>query len=191
VRRKVERLVGSQYSSAVPGLVPNIVPAPSVTFVSQLWRVHCACGRHIYSGANVGVHPRRTLCAVGVERFVRAVILAARLFHSQILASAWPLVHPEEVTPGSLFSSRTSAFTLAPLVARSGGTPCSDFHFGCSAVPFPAPNRLFLRRIRPHQRPGGSSYFPSERQRSPDDAPCAAYGGTPCSTLSFSGFSCL
>ena len=60
VRRKVERLVGSHYSSAVPGLVPNIVPAPSVTFVSQLWRVHCACGRHIYSGANVSVHPRAT-----------------------------------------------------------------------------------------------------------------------------------
>ena len=26
---------------------------------------------------------------------------------------------------------------------RKGGTHCSDFHFGCSAVPFPAPNRLF------------------------------------------------
>ena len=46
------------------------------------------------------------------------------------------------------------------LVTRRGGTHCSDFHFGCSAVPFPAPNRLFLRRIRPHQRPGGSSYLP-------------------------------
>ena len=33
--------------------------------------------------ANVGVHPRRTLCAVGVERIVRIFILAARLFHSQ------------------------------------------------------------------------------------------------------------
>ena len=34
--------------------------------------------------ANVGVHPRRTLCAVGVERIVRIFILAARLFHSQL-----------------------------------------------------------------------------------------------------------
>ena len=33
---------------------------------------------------NVGVHPRRTLCAVGVERIVRIFILAARLFHSQL-----------------------------------------------------------------------------------------------------------
>ena len=65
------------------------------------------------------------------------------------------------------------------LVTRKGGTHCSDFHFGCSAVPFPAPYCLFLRRIRPHQRPGGSSYFLSERQRSPA-APCAPYGGTPC-----------
>ena len=34
--------------------------------------------------SNVGVHPRRTLCAVGVERIVRIFILAARLFHSQL-----------------------------------------------------------------------------------------------------------
>ena len=33
---------------------------------------------------NVSVHPRRTLCAVGVERIVRIFILAARLFHSQL-----------------------------------------------------------------------------------------------------------
>ena len=37
-----------------------------------------------YILANVGVHPRRTLCAVGVERIVRIFILAARLFHSQL-----------------------------------------------------------------------------------------------------------
>ena len=55
----------------------------------------------------------------------------------------------------------------AHLVRRKGGTHCSDLYYGCSAVPFPAPNRLFLRRIRPHQQPGGSSYFLSERQRSP------------------------
>ena len=66
--------VGSHYSSAVPGLVPNIVPAPSVTFVSQLWRVHCACGRHIYSGANVSVHRRRTLCAVRCDALFNAFI---------------------------------------------------------------------------------------------------------------------
>jgi hypothetical protein len=71
VRRKVERLVGSHYSSAVPGLVPNIVPAPSVTFVSQLWRVHCACGRHIYSGANVSVHAEARFGADSMERLVQ------------------------------------------------------------------------------------------------------------------------
>ena len=87
----------------------------------------------------------------------------------QIAVAVAPLLC---LVPQRSFSVRTSAFTLAPLVARRGATPCSDFHFGCSAVPFPAPNRLFLRRIRPHQRPGGSSYFLSERQRS-GSAPCA------------------
>ena len=33
---------------------------------------------------NVSVHPRRTLCAVGVQRLVRIFILVARLFHSQL-----------------------------------------------------------------------------------------------------------
>ena len=37
----------------------------------------------IYSDPNVGVHLRRTLCAVRVERIVRIYISAARLFHSQ------------------------------------------------------------------------------------------------------------
>ena len=68
----------------------------------------------------------------------------------------------------------------AHLVRRNGGTHCSDFHFGCSDVPFPVPNRLFLRRIRPHQRPGGSSYFLSERQRSPSAHLVRRKGGTPC-----------
>ena len=70
----------------------------------------------------------------------------------------------------------------AHLVRRKGGTHCSDFHFGCSDVPFPVPNRLFLRRIRPHLRPGGSSYFLSERQGSGDPAPSDGYPGPPCST---------
>ena len=36
-----------------------------------------------FSDSNVGVHLRRTLCAVMVERIVRIFILAARMFHSQ------------------------------------------------------------------------------------------------------------
>jgi len=73
VRRKVERLVGSHYSSAVPGPVLNIVSASSVTFVSQLWKVHCACGRHIYSGANVTVQGTRHLVEGTLEPIVGRV----------------------------------------------------------------------------------------------------------------------
>ena len=38
----------------------------------------------MYLWPNVSVHPRRTLCAVGVQRLVRIFILVARLFHSQL-----------------------------------------------------------------------------------------------------------
>ena len=142
MRRKVERLVGSQYSSAVPGLVPNIVPAPSVTFVSQLWRVHCACGRHIYSGANVSVHPRRTLCAVGVQRLVRISISAARLFRSQF-HNVFSSAESGRISGQAdlhIFRSERQRSPSAHLVRRSGGTPCWDFHFGCSC-PGPVRNR--------------------------------------------------
>ena len=71
------------------------------------------------------------------------------------------------------------------LVTRRGGTHCSDFHFGCSAVPFPVPNRLFLRRIRPHQRPGGSSYFPIRTSAFTLAPLVARSGGTPCWTRFF------
>ena len=66
------------------------------------------------------------------------------------------------------------------LVTRRGGAHCSDFHFGCSAVPFPAPNRLFLRRIRPHQRPGGSSYLPIRTSAFTLAPLVARRGATPC-----------
>ena len=71
------------------------------------------------------------------------------------------------------------------LVTRRGGTHCSDFHFGCSAVPFPAPNRLFLRRIRPHQRPSGSYYLLIRTSAFTGGALCAPYGAMPCSDLCF------
>ena len=43
----------------------------------------------------------------------------------------------------------------------------------------------FLRRIRPRQRPGGSSYILFERQGSGDPTPCGGYPGPPCCVLSF------
>ena len=84
VRRKVERLVGSHYSSAVPGLVPNIVPAPSVTFVSQWWRVHCACGRHIYSGANVRGQGTRHLVEGTLDPLVGILFFQTEIAHDAI-----------------------------------------------------------------------------------------------------------
>ena len=45
----------------------------------------------------------------------------------------------------------TSAFTFAPLAARNGGTPCSQYYYGCSAVPsFPARAEIALL---PHHPP--------------------------------------
>ena len=73
-----------------------------MTFVSQLWRVHCACGRHIYSGANVSVHPRRTLCAVVVERLVGIFILAVHALDLSEIVAAWSMLFPLTVVEGPL-----------------------------------------------------------------------------------------
>ena len=64
--------------------------------------------------------PSRRLRRVMVERLVRIYIIGclAVPFHSQIQASALLVHHPVRVTPGSLYFSRTSAFTVAPLAAR-------------------------------------------------------------------------
>jgi len=86
-----------------------------------------------------------------VERLVRIYIIGclAVLFHSQIQASALPVHHPVRVTPGLSSSSiRTSAFTLAPLAARSGATPCWDFLFGCSVSILKSWHPLRRRSIR-------------------------------------------
>ena len=92
---------------------------------------------------------------------------------------------------------------LHPLVGtfdfQPGSHPVSTlrFHiFSGTRLPF-EPGSLFLPaglwtrlavslsagRIPGH--PSHSGYCQSQRQRSPDGAPCATYGGTPCSTLSF------
>ena len=113
---------------------------------------------------NVSVQVRR-LVRRNLQRLVRNFILAVRLFHShsQIMACASPLHLCLASSRSVHFQCERRRSPSAHLVRRKGGTHCSDLYYGCSAVPFPAPNRLFLRRIRPHQRPGGSSYFLSER----------------------------
>ena len=72
-----------------------------------------------------------------VERLVRVVILAVRLFrfHSQILASVLPVLHPVRVPPGLLFSyPERQRSPDSALCALYGATPCSDFHFPCSML---------------------------------------------------------
>ena len=54
----------------------KIVSAPCVTFVSQLWRVHCACRRRYISGANVTV--QRT--AHFVRRTLESIVGCFHLF---------------------------------------------------------------------------------------------------------------
>ena len=80
--------------------------------------------------ANVEVHLRRTLCDV------RWNVLLAPIIHRLFLASLSQIVSAGFVTFVSLWwkvhcargcqyiPDPTSAFTLAPLAARSGGTPC-------------------------------------------------------------------
>ena len=122
----------------------HIVSARFVTFVYQWWRVRSARGCLYISESNVSVHPRRTLCAVGVERLVGIFILAVHALalseivaaSSMLFARGWWRVH---FTCGSQYILiPTSAFTLAPLVARRGATPCWILFFiGCSWLRFP------------------------------------------------------
>ena len=80
---------------------------------------------------NVSVH-RRRLVRRTVERLVGIYVLAVHALdlseivaaRSMLFAGGWWRIHFTCGSPYILIP--TSAFTLAPLVARSGGTPCWD-----------------------------------------------------------------
>ena len=97
----------------------------------------------ISSDPNVGVQVRRGLVSRNLERFVGIFILAVHaLTRSQIVA-ARSMHFALTVVEGPLNARRLIIFRFqrrrspsAHLVRRNGGTHCSQFHFGCSAVPF-------------------------------------------------------
>ena len=113
---------------------------------------------------------RRVQCLVGfyfsaVHALILSEIVAARSM--RFLLSCGRSIDRADT---HYFFNPTSAVTGGALCAPYGATPCSDLCFGCSAVPFLAPDCLFLRRIRPHQRPGGSDnlLIRTSRVRGPD-----------------------
>ena len=113
----------------------QIVSVSFVTFVFQWWRVRSARSCLYISESNVSVHPRRTLCAVGVQRLVGSH------FHWLFLASLSEIVPAGFVTfvfqwwrvrcarSSPLLFDPTSAFTGGAPCAPYGATPCSTLCF--------------------------------------------------------------
>ena len=100
----------------------------------------------MFSKPNVGVHLRRTLCDVRVERIVRIFILAARLFHSQlqIVFSSAESGRISGQADLHIFRSERQRSPSAHLVRRKGGTPCW-LHFSWLLLA-PAQNRFRVVR---------------------------------------------
>ena len=93
---------------------------------------------------NVGVHLRRTLCAVRVERIVRNFILAVWLFHFPFKSKSPSPLHLCSASSRSVhFQCERRRSPSAHLVRRRCGTLCSGCYFGCSAVPFSNPGIRF------------------------------------------------
>ena len=140
--------------------------------------------------SNVSVHPRRTLCAVVVERIVRIFILAARLFHSQfqiVFSSAESGRFSGQADLHIFYPNvgvhlrRTLCAVRVERIVRNFILAVLLFHF-----PFKSKSPSPLHLCSAWSR---SVHFQCERQRSPDGAPCAPYGATPCWSLFFFLFS--
>ena len=94
-----------------------------------------------YSDPNVGVHLRRTLCAVMVERFVRNFILAVWLFHFPFKSKSPSPLHLCFASSRSVhFQCERQRSPAAHLVRRTVRRLVRIYFHGCSC-PGPVPNR--------------------------------------------------
>ena len=108
----------------------QIVSARFVTFVYQWWRVRSARGCLYISESNVSVHPRRTLCAVRVQRLVRcdfhwlfSFIKVVMMPNRAIASSRMPI----KVAPryGLRFSSVPgNEISISCRIKPDAGVPC-------------------------------------------------------------------
>ena len=126
---------------------------------------------------NVSVHPRRTLCAVVVERLVRSHFHRLFPFMSQIVFVS-PSRHPATVVQHRSFSFRTSAF-------RVGAALCAVtlerlVRIFILAVHSSHPKLLSARRHTFVLPCPAAFIIRSERQRSPSAHLVRRRGGTPC-----------
>ena len=123
----------------------HIVSARFVTFVYQWWRVRSARGCLYISESNVEVHLRRTLCDVRWNVLLAPIIhrlfpaSAQNRFRAVVAVRIAPVEGPLVVQSPYILSQRQRSPSVH-LVHRRGGTPCWDFHFGCSC-PGPVRNR--------------------------------------------------
>ena len=117
--------------------------------------------------SNVSVHPRRTLCAVVVERLVRCDY---HLWLSRITILTAKIMAIMATTGESGFRSGAIVPEVKSTSAQNNQPPINNINIASPRMP--ARNILIYLFI-----------FIIERQRSPDSALCVLYGGTRCSAL--------